>query len=111
MEYLQLFLTGAQRKMSFLITNAIRGRILNRVNLKSTFRSVVALRYSQNADTDSVRSDATTPENTEKLGGFAKAYLKQTDAHLQKDEEPAKEQQTFAAMLRNSKFVDVRDTC
>lgn len=40
-----------------------------------------------------------------KLGGFAKAYEKQTSAlHEKIDEGPP---QTFASMLRSSKFIDV----
>lgn len=47
------------------------------------------------------------PSETDKskLGGFAQAFEKYTS---EKTDEKVEEKQTFAALLRNSKFIDVR---
>lgn len=47
-------------------------------------------------------SDA-TPTADDKLGGFAKAFQR----HSAPPAAPPTENQTFASLLRNSKFVDV----
>ncbi|XP_026478023.1 28S ribosomal protein S28, mitochondrial-like [Ctenocephalides felis] len=48
------------------------------------------------------------PSETDKskLGGFAQAFEKYTS---EKTEEKVEEKQTFAALLRNSKFIDLGD--
>lgn len=56
-------------------------------------------------------SGETTPEDDKfdylipKLSGFAQAYEKQTEALQEK--KPEEVPQTFAALLRNSPFIDV----
>lgn len=104
--------------MSFLITNAARSTILNRVHSQCKLMLVPALRYSSQSGeitTPPTTSTSTTeteiidgPEDAAKLGGFAKAYLRQSTAHLDTEVKPVEVQQTFAKMLRNSKFIDVR---
>lgn len=44
-------------------------------------------------------------DGSAKLSGFAKAYEKQAESLTAK--EPEETPQTFAALLRNSKFIDV----
>lgn len=53
------------------------------------------------SSSDEEKYDALIP----KLGGFAKAYEKQTSSLQEKPVEGPP--QTFASMLRNSKFIDV----
>lgn len=61
----------------------------NRVLLQSTLRLL----------SENVVSDTET-----KLGGFAKAFERHSAPQI---ETPVQDNQTFASLLRNSKFVDV----
>lgn len=90
--------------MSFLITNTIRQTLLNRFVCPSKSIGVPLLRYSNTTkEGDEIPSDS---EDNERLGGFAKAYRRQTEA-LRPEPTPAVENQTFASLLKNSKFIDV----
>lgn len=60
-----------------------------------------------NAANDSeLHSDSENDVNKSKLGGFAQAFLRQTEV-LDPKSKTLPPQQTFAALLRNSKFIDV----
>lgn len=48
--------------------------------------------------------EQTKDNEKSKLGGFAQAFEKYT---ADKTEEPVEEKQTFASLLRHSKFIDV----
>lgn len=94
--------------MSFLITNAARSTVLTRVSAQFKPFITPALRYStRDEESTEAPTKVADAEETEKLGGFAKAYLRQSTAHLQTEPTVVTETQTFAALLRNSKFVDV----
>uniref|UniRef100_A0A1B0D663 Uncharacterized protein n=1 Tax=Phlebotomus papatasi TaxID=29031 RepID=A0A1B0D663_PHLPP len=56
-----------------------------------------------------IRNVGTPPsgDNEEKLGGFAKAFKKYTEAEEQLS---PKQDQAFPALLRNSKFMDLGDS-
>uniref|UniRef100_A0A2M4C0T4 Putative mitochondrial 28s ribosomal protein s28 n=1 Tax=Anopheles marajoara TaxID=58244 RepID=A0A2M4C0T4_9DIPT len=74
-------------------------------------RHVSLAQFSSSADnnppTGAPASDTAPVEADSKVGGFAKAYQKHTDSLR---EEPANEPpKTFAALLRNSKFIDLGD--
>ncbi|XP_055686684.1 28S ribosomal protein S28, mitochondrial [Lutzomyia longipalpis] len=76
----------------------VRGNFLNKLPRKSL-----------NPHPRYLCSPTTSPpstENEEKLGGFAKALKKFDEPEA---EPAAKEEQTFAALLRNSKFMDLGD--
>lgn len=49
-------------------------------------------------------SENVVPDTDAKLGGFAKAFERHSAPQI---ETPVKDNQTFASLLRNSKFVDV----
>jgi hypothetical protein len=51
--------------------------------------------------------DKTQPNTEKKRGGFAQAFEKYTSPPELKPQTPEKEE-TFASLLRNSKFIDVR---
>ncbi|XP_075167283.1 mitochondrial ribosomal protein S28 [Haematobia irritans] len=77
---------------------------VSRVNLERCLRNVsVAQRYF------SVEATTTPTGNEEQIEkkGFAKAYDSHTDA-LKPKEQPA-DNETFASLLRNSKFIDMGD--
>lgn len=50
-------------------------------------------------------SDNVVPDADTKLGGFAKAFERHSAPQI---ETPVQDNQTFASLLRNSKFIDVR---
>lgn len=85
--------------MSYLFTNSLRRCVLSKVNRPP---SVVIQQFLKFSTQD---GDAKAPEPNDKLGGFAKAYVKHSEAP--KTTEPVVENQTFAALLRNSKLIDV----
>uniref|UniRef100_A0A2M3ZKL1 Putative mitochondrial ribosomal protein mrp-s35 n=1 Tax=Anopheles braziliensis TaxID=58242 RepID=A0A2M3ZKL1_9DIPT len=74
-------------------------------------RHVSLAQFSTSGDstpqTGSPNSDTAPVEAESKVGGFAKAFQKHTDSLK---EEPTNEPpKTFAALLRNSKFIDLGD--
>ncbi|XP_050095840.1 28S ribosomal protein S28, mitochondrial [Anopheles aquasalis] len=73
----------------------------------SVVRHVSLAQFSTSDSTPPTTSDAAPVEAASKVGGFAKAFQKHTDSlRVEPANEPPK---TFAALLRNSKFVDLGD--
>lgn len=77
--------------MSLIYRNIVTANHLlrNRVFLQSALRLL---------------SDNVVSETDTKLGGFAKAFERHSAPQI---ETPVQDNQTFASLLRNSKFVDV----
>lgn len=74
---------------------------ISRVNINTCLRqAIVAQRYFSNETTGIPENEG---DNEKK--GFAKAYESHTKA-LKPKEQPA-DNETFASLLRNSKFIDV----
>ncbi|XP_037810034.1 28S ribosomal protein S28, mitochondrial [Lucilia sericata] len=86
----------------------------NRLTLQTCVRNISASQRYFSADvkgtqeqTGSATLETVVEEQNVGLKGFAKAYESHTDA-LKPKEEP-KDTETFASLLRNSKFIDLGD--
>lgn len=73
-----------------------------RTCLRPSYLKLKICRFCSITDANSeVKSTDTTPS---KIGGFARAFEKQSQIH---DTQENVENQTFATLLRNSKLMDV----
>jgi hypothetical protein len=76
---------------------------VNRANKIISVSSSCSIKSNYSQDSTGEGS-TTVKEETRKLGGFAQAFEKHTNLDNQIDETP---KETFAQLLRNSKFIDV----
>lgn len=91
------------------MNNLLKPSLLKHVLLASQQRNVLKLGTNIRYFSDKIRENEERLDNLiPKMSGFAKAFEKQETAvqdEQRSEQEPA---QSFAAMLRNSKFIDVR---
>ena len=85
--------------MSKILNKILISSITNHIKNKTPFAYISAQRFSE--------SGSEKAEN-EKLGGFAKAFEKYTAPQV---EPVVEDRQTFASLLRESKFIDVNILC
>lgn len=96
--------------MSSLIKINSFNRVSLALNINKFTKTFVNTRNLCDKTQKTIGSDTSSDEEKydaliPKLGGFAKAYEKQTSSLQEKPVEGPP--QTFASMLRNSKFIDV----
>ncbi|XP_020288837.1 28S ribosomal protein S28, mitochondrial [Pseudomyrmex gracilis] len=93
------------RPLNGLRTNFVES---NARYLSSDKNSEVETKDSSNAESDKIENEvkAETSKIEPKRSGFAQSYEKFT--HLD-DKQPQEAPQTFASLLRNSKFIDLGD--
>ncbi|XP_026759156.2 28S ribosomal protein S28, mitochondrial [Galleria mellonella] len=84
------------------LSNIIEGAIYRHANLSSLV--VKSKNFSSTSDIKTHQENAPL-EESERAGGFAKAYEKQS--HILDSQE--NENHTFASLLRNSKLIDLGD--
>lgn len=100
--------------MSFLLRKTVCQTLVGRtgpnrlpINLLPLFRYSTGSGKDTGKDGEVDGEHYSDAEDNAKLGGFAKAYIRQSTAHLDTEPKPAAPTQSFATMLRNSKFIDV----
>lgn len=91
------------------MNNLLKPSLIKHALLASQQRNVLKLGTNIRYFSDKIRENEERLDNLiPKMSGFAKAFEKQETAvqdEQRSEQEPA---QSFAAMLRNSKFIDVR---
>ena len=89
--------------------NLLRFRVLSSTNktyLNSQLNKICSARLCSDKVSEVPVENTDNAENTKKIGGFAKAYQKQSNSLAEKPSEN-EENVTFASLLKHSKFVDV----